>query len=175
MPPPPISTATAVAINRRCTVITVGGPSDDYATAAPAAGAGWGARAGRGSGAGSGVAWALTITDLDPLRFGLLFERFLNPERVEMPDIDIDFCVRGRGEVINHVAGLYGRDSVCQIITFGTLASKAAITCGSGTLCRTRCTTCAAGTPSAREPRAVPPCRVAPRTSDRPRCGRRSR
>ena len=82
---------------------------------------------GRGSAAGSLVAYCLEITDVDPLEYDLLFERFLNPGRVTMPDIDIDFCVRGRGDVINHVAGLYGRDSVCQIITFGTLASKAAI------------------------------------------------
>ena len=73
---------------------------------------------GRGSAAGSLVAYCLEITDVDPLQYDLLFERFLNPERVSMPDIDIDFCVRGRGEVINHVADLYGRDSVCQIITF---------------------------------------------------------
>lgn len=82
---------------------------------------------GRGSAAGSLVAYCLDITDVDPLQYDLLFERFLNPERVSMPDIDIDFCVRGRGDVINHVADLYGRDSVCQIITFGTMASKAAI------------------------------------------------
>ncbi|HEU4509588.1 MAG TPA: DNA polymerase III subunit alpha, partial [Pyrinomonadaceae bacterium] len=82
---------------------------------------------GRGSAAGSLVAYCLEITDIDPLQYDLLFERFLNPGRVSLPDIDIDFCVRGRGEVINHVADLYGRDSVCQIITFGTLASKAAI------------------------------------------------
>lgn len=82
---------------------------------------------GRGSAAGSLVAYCLDITDVDPLQYDLLFERFLNPERVIMPDSDIDFCVRGRGEVINHVADLYGRDSVCQIITFGTMASKAAI------------------------------------------------
>ena len=82
---------------------------------------------GRGSAAGSLVAYCLEITDIDPLQYDLLFERFLNPERVSMPDIDIDFCVRGRGDVINHVTELYGRDSVCQIITFGTLASKAAI------------------------------------------------
>jgi DNA polymerase-3 subunit alpha len=82
---------------------------------------------GRGSAAGSLVAYCLDITDVDPLQYDLLFERFLNPERVSMPDIDIDFCVRGRGAVINHVADLYGRDSVCQIITFGTMASKAAI------------------------------------------------
>src|SRR6202165_3739795 len=82
---------------------------------------------GRGSSAGSLVAYCLGITDVDPLKYDLLFERFLNPDRVSMPDIDIDFCVRGRGEVINHVAELYGRDSVCQIITFGTLASRAAI------------------------------------------------
>src|SRR5438128_2087424 len=82
---------------------------------------------GRGSSAGSLVAYCLRITDIDPLKYNLFFERFLNPERVSMPDIDIDFCVRGRAEVINHVANLYGRDSVCQIITFGTLASRAAI------------------------------------------------
>jgi DNA polymerase-3 subunit alpha len=82
---------------------------------------------GRGSAAGSLVAYCLEITDIDPLQYDLLFERFLNPERVSMPDIDIDFCVRGRPDVINHVADLYGRDSVCQIITFGTMASKAAI------------------------------------------------
>ncbi|HEY3582420.1 MAG TPA: DNA polymerase III subunit alpha, partial [Pyrinomonadaceae bacterium] len=82
---------------------------------------------GRGSAAGSLVAYCLEITDVDPLQYELLFERFLNPGRVSLPDIDIDFCVRGRGDVINHVADLYGRDSVCQIITFGTLASKAAI------------------------------------------------
>ncbi len=82
---------------------------------------------GRGSSAGSLVAYCLEITDVDPLKYDLIFERFLNPGRVSMPDIDIDFCVRGRGDVINHVANLYGRDSVCQIITFGTLASRAAI------------------------------------------------
>ncbi|PYJ52611.1 MAG: DNA polymerase III subunit alpha, partial [Verrucomicrobia bacterium] len=82
---------------------------------------------GRGSSAGSLVAYCLGITDIDPLKYNLLFERFLNPERVSMPDIDIDFCVRGRAEVINHVAALYGRESVCQIVTFGTLASRAAI------------------------------------------------
>ena len=82
---------------------------------------------GRGSAAGSLVAFCLRITDVDPLQYDLLFERFLNPERVSMPDIDIDFCVRGRAEVINHVTEFYGRESVCQIITFGTLASKAAI------------------------------------------------
>ncbi len=82
---------------------------------------------GRGSAAGSLVAYCLEITDVDPLQYDLLFERFLNPDRVSMPDIDIDFCVHGRGEVINHVSQLYGRESVCQIITFGTMASKAAI------------------------------------------------
>src|SRR5436190_13145529 len=82
---------------------------------------------GRGSSAGSLVAFCLGITDIDPLKYNLFFERFLNPERVSMPDIDIDFCVRGRAEVINHVSKLYGRDSVCQIVTFGTLASRAAI------------------------------------------------
>jgi DNA polymerase III subunit alpha len=82
---------------------------------------------GRGSSAGSLVAYCLEITDIDPLQYDLIFERFLNPGRISLPDIDIDFCVRGRGDVINHVANLYGRDSVCQIITFGTLASRAAI------------------------------------------------
>jgi DNA polymerase III subunit alpha len=82
---------------------------------------------GRGSAAGSLVAYCLGITDVDPIQYDLLFERFLNPERVSMPDIDIDFCVRGRGDVINHVTEVYGRDSVCQIVTFGTMASKAAI------------------------------------------------
>ena len=82
---------------------------------------------GRGSAAGSLVAYCLDITDVDPLQYDLLFERFLNPERVSMPDIDIDFCVRGRGDVINHVTEFYGREAVCQIITFGTMASKAAI------------------------------------------------
>ena len=79
---------------------------------------------GRGSGAGSLVAWALTITDLDPIRFGLLFERFLNPERVSMPDFDIDFCQDRRGEVIAYVQERYGRDQVAQIITFGTLQAR---------------------------------------------------
>lgn len=79
---------------------------------------------GRGSGAGSLVAYALTITDLDPLRFGLLFERFLNPERVSMPDFDIDFCQDRRGEVIQYVQQRYGRDQVGQIITFGTLQAR---------------------------------------------------
>ena len=82
---------------------------------------------GRGSGAGSVVAWALTITDLDPLRWGLLFERFLNPERVSMPDFDIDFCQERRDEVIAYVRGEYGRDRVAQIITFGKLQARAAV------------------------------------------------
>jgi len=82
---------------------------------------------GRGSGAGSLVAYALTITDLDPLRYGLLFERFLNPERVSMPDFDIDFCMDRRDEVIAYVARRYGHDRVAQIITFGALLSKAAV------------------------------------------------
>ena len=79
---------------------------------------------GRGSGAGSLVAYALTITDLDPIRFGLLFERFLNPERVSMPDFDIDFCQDRRDEVIRYVQERYGRDHVAQIITFGTLQAR---------------------------------------------------
>ena len=82
---------------------------------------------GRGSGAGSLVAWVLTITDLDPLRFGLLFERFLNPERVSMPDFDIDFCQERRDEVIQYVQNKYGSDRVAQIITFGTLQARAAL------------------------------------------------
>ena len=82
---------------------------------------------GRGSGAGSVVAWALTITDLDPLRFGLLFERFLNPERISMPDFDIDFCQDRRDEVIHYVQQKYGRDRVAQIITFGTLQARAVL------------------------------------------------
>ena len=82
---------------------------------------------GRGSGAGSLVAWALGITDLDPLPYDLLFERFLNPERVSMPDFDIDFCMNRRDEVIEYVAGKYGRDRVSQIITYGTMAAKAVV------------------------------------------------
>ncbi len=82
---------------------------------------------GRGSGAGSVVAWALTITDLDPIRLGLLFERFLNPERVSMPDFDIDFCETRRGEVIRYVQERYGRDQVAQIITFGKLKARAVL------------------------------------------------
>jgi DNA polymerase-3 subunit alpha len=82
---------------------------------------------GRGSGAGSVVAWALTITDLDPLQFDLLFERFLNPERVSMPDFDIDFCQERRDEVIAHVQQKYGRDKVAQIITFGKLQARAVL------------------------------------------------
>jgi len=82
---------------------------------------------GRGSGAGSLVAWALEITDLDPLPYDLLFERFLNPERVSMPDFDIDFCMDRRDEVIDYVAAKYGRDRVSQIITYGTMAAKAVV------------------------------------------------
>ncbi|ORT50461.1 DNA polymerase III subunit alpha [Vibrio sp. qd031] len=82
---------------------------------------------GRGSGAGSLVAYALDITDLDPLEYDLLFERFLNPERVSMPDFDVDFCMDKRDQVIDHVAEMYGRDAVSQIITFGTMAAKAVI------------------------------------------------
>lgn len=82
---------------------------------------------GRGSGAGSVVAWALTITDLDPLRFGLLFERFLNPERVSMPDFDIDFCKDRRDDVIRYVQNEYGADRVAQIITFGKLEARAVL------------------------------------------------
>jgi DNA polymerase-3 subunit alpha len=82
---------------------------------------------GRGSGAGSVVAWVLGITDLDPLEHDLLFERFLNPERVSMPDFDIDFCMEGRDRVIEYVADRYGRERVAQIITFGTMAARAVI------------------------------------------------
>lgn len=82
---------------------------------------------GRGSGAGSLVAWSLLITDLDPLRFDLLFERFLNPERVSMPDFDVDFCQERRGEVIRYVRDKYGADAVAMIITFGTLQAKAVV------------------------------------------------
>jgi DNA polymerase-3 subunit alpha len=82
---------------------------------------------GRGSGAGSAVAWSLTITDLDPLKLGLLFERFLNPERVSMPDFDIDFCETRRGEVIRYVQQKYGSDHVAQIITFGTMKARAVL------------------------------------------------
>lgn len=82
---------------------------------------------GRGSGAGSLVAYSLNITNLDPLRYDLLFERFLNPERVSMPDFDIDFCMEKRDQVINYVAETYGREAVSQIITFGTMAAKAVV------------------------------------------------
>jgi len=82
---------------------------------------------GRGSAAGSLVSYALRITDVDPLQYNLLFERFLNPERVSMPDIDIDFCMRRRGELIDYVTRKYGRENVSQIITFGTMAAKAAV------------------------------------------------
>ena len=82
---------------------------------------------GRGSGAGSLVAYALRITDLDPVHYDLLFERFLNPERVSMPDFDVDFCVEGRDRVIHHVSELYGNDAVSQIATFGTMAAKAVV------------------------------------------------
>ncbi len=82
---------------------------------------------GRGSAAGSLVAYSLKITNVDPLHFDLLFERFLNPERISMPDVDVDFCFERRGEVIEYVRQKYGRDSVCQIVTFGTLKSRAAI------------------------------------------------
>jgi DNA polymerase-3 subunit alpha len=82
---------------------------------------------GRGSGAGSVVAWSLTITDLDPIRLGLLFERFLNPERVSMPDFDVDFCETRRGEVIRYVQERYGSDKVAQIITFGKLKARAVL------------------------------------------------
>src|SRR3954469_6568490 len=82
---------------------------------------------GRGSAAGSLVAWSLRITDVDPMHYALLFERFLNPERISMPDIDVDFCERRRGEVIDYVTRKYGRENVAQIITFGTMKAKAAV------------------------------------------------
>src|SRR5476649_2285169 len=82
---------------------------------------------GRGSGAGSLVAYCLGITDLDPLEYDLLFERFLNPERVSMPDFDVDFCMEGRDRVIDYVANKYGRDRVSQIITYGTMAARAVV------------------------------------------------
>src|SRR5438046_6224008 len=82
---------------------------------------------GRGSAAGSLVAYVMEITDIDPLQNELLFERFLNPERVSMPDIDIDFCMNRRGEVIEYVTRKHGREQVAQIITFNTMAAKAAI------------------------------------------------
>jgi len=82
---------------------------------------------GRGSAAGALVAWCLEITNIDPLKYNLLFERFLNPERVSMPDIDIDFCIQGRETVINHIKDKYGHDKVCQIITFGTMLAKGVI------------------------------------------------
>ena len=82
---------------------------------------------GRGSGSGSLVAWALGITNVDPIAYDLIFERFLNPERVSMPDFDIDFCMEGRDSVINHVAERYGREAVSQIVTFGTMAARAVV------------------------------------------------
>ena len=82
---------------------------------------------GRGSAAGSIVAYTLRITDIDPIKYNLIFERFLNPERVSMPDIDVDFCYERRGEVIDYVVEKYGEDKVSQIITFGTMKAKAAV------------------------------------------------
>ena len=82
---------------------------------------------GRGSAAGSIVAYSLRITDIDPIKYDLIFERFLNPERVSMPDIDIDFCYERRGEVIDYVRRKYGNDQVVQIVTFGTMAARNAI------------------------------------------------
>ena len=82
---------------------------------------------GRGSGAGSLVAWCLSITNLDPIKFSLLFERFLNPERVSLPDFDIDFCMEKRDEVIRYVQNKYGKSNVAQIITFGSFQARAAI------------------------------------------------
>src|SRR3989337_2126572 len=82
---------------------------------------------GRGSAAGSLVAWSMRITDVDPIDYDLLFERFLNPERVSLPDIDVDFCERRRGEVIEYVTRKYGRENVSQIITFWTLKARAVV------------------------------------------------
>src|SRR5207245_11225847 len=82
---------------------------------------------GRGSAAGSIVSWALQITEIDPLKYDLLFERFLNPERISMPDIDIDFCQERRGEVIEYVTRKYGRENVAQIVTFGTMKARAVV------------------------------------------------
>ena len=82
---------------------------------------------GRGSGAGSLVAYSLRITDIDPIEFNLLFERFINPERISMPDFDVDFCQDRRGEVIDYVSRKYGAENVCQIITFGKLQARAVI------------------------------------------------
>ena len=82
---------------------------------------------GRGSAAGSLVAWSLRITNLDPLPYNLLFERFLNAERVSLPDIDVDFCERRRTEVIQHMVDTYGKDSVAQITTFGTMKAKGVV------------------------------------------------
>ena len=94
---------------------------------------------GRGSGAGSLVAYSLRITDLDPLQYGLLFERFLNPERVSMPDFDIDFCQDNRDRVIDYVKRKYGHDAVSQIATFGTLGAKAVVRAPVAcSICRTR-------------------------------------
>ena len=90
---------------------------------------------GRGSAAGSLVAYALRITDVDPLEYDLIFERFLNPERVSLPDIDIDFCERRRGEIIDYVTRKYGRENVAQIITFGTMKA-AARWCATSAVCR---------------------------------------
>lgn len=81
---------------------------------------------GRSSAAGSLVAYCLRITDIDPIRYNLIFERFLNPERVSMPDIDVDFCYERRQEVIDYVVEKYGKDQVAQIVTFGTLAAPGA-------------------------------------------------
>jgi DNA polymerase-3 subunit alpha len=111
---------------------------------------------GRGSGAGSVVAWALTITDLDPLRFNLVFERFLNPERVSMPDFDIDFCQDRRDEVIAYVQKKYGEDQVAQIITFGKLQARA-VCRDVGRVCKcpmARWTGCASWSPTIRQTRS---------------------
>src|SRR5206468_11608149 len=127
----PLPAAVRERLDYELSVITTAGYAgyflivQDFIAAARAKGIPVGP--GRGSSAGSLVAYALKITDVDPLRFDLLFERFLNPERVSMPDIDVDFCFERRGEVIEYVRQKYGRESVCQIVTFGTLKSRAAI------------------------------------------------
>jgi len=116
----PEALANSVEIARRCSLVLA-----DFIRWARSNGVPVGP--GRGSGAGSLVAYSLAITDLDPIRYDLLFERFLNPERVSMPDFDIDFCMDGRDRVIDYVAQKYGRERVSQIITYGTMAAKAVV------------------------------------------------
>ncbi len=118
------STTSSASSRKRATRAT---SSSRGISSRPRAIAGSRSDPGRGSAAGSLVAYSLRITDVDPLQFDLLFERFLNPERVSMPDIDVDFCFERRGEVIEYVRQKYGRDSVGQIITFGTMKSRAVV------------------------------------------------